>query len=232
MLRICLKCGDEYEGDPSSTLCRRCAEESKKSVLRIRICTVCGRSFSGGPKAMYCPDCRESKKREYAQQSRERQRQGKSRKLGGIDKCAVCGKEYIIEGSKQKYCKGCAAEAIAAIDREQALIWSRAHTDYDKRRKDREDATAAIKCAICGTLFIPGAGSPVTCSPECAKEYHRQKQTDYQKEHRAELNVRQNERNQKKIKSMTPEELAEYREKINARARENYKKRKEKENQK
>lgn len=169
------------------------------------------------------------KKRESTSQYHARKRQGESRKLGDIDKCEVCGKEYIITGSLQKYCKECAAEAIAAIDREQALKWLKDNKDNEKRRRDRKDATATIKCVVCGNLFMPSIGGNVTCSPECAQKYRKQQNAEYQNEHRSELNNRRKERNSQKIKSMTPEELASYRQKVNEKARENYKKRKEKE---
>ena len=42
------------------------------------------------------------------------------------------------------------------------------------------------------------------------------------------INEYQRKRSQNKLNAMTPEELAVYREKINARARDNYRKRKEK----
>lgn len=232
MKRICLKCGTEYEGRDDSTLCPKCAAESIKSVVRQRVCTVCGRSFMGGPSAAYCPDCREDKRRERERIYRERRKLGKTRKLGSTDICEVCGKEYIVTGGLQKYCTECSAEAIAAKDRIKSREWNRQNIDYDKQREDRQKATAPRKCVICGKEYIPDGGGSVTCSRECRQEYNRRECSRWEKEHRAERREYQKKQYNEIKNKMTPEEYAEYREKINARARENYKKRKEKEKQK
>ena len=232
MKRICLKCGTEYEGRDDSTLCPKCAAESIKSVVRQRVCTVCGRSFKGGPNAIYCPDCRTDRRRERERIYRERQKLGNTRKLGSTDICEVCGKEYIVTGGLQKYCTECSAEAIAAKDRIKSREWNRQNIDYDKQREDRQKATAPRKCVICGKEYIPDGGGSVTCSRECAAEHRKRQHSKWETEHREERNEYHKKQYHSKTSAMAPDELAEYREKINARARENYKKRKEKENQK
>ena len=63
---------------------------------------MCGKEFNGGPRAFYCPDCRVIRTKE----AQKRFRQGKTakRKLGSVDKCELCGKEYIVTAGRQKYC--------------------------------------------------------------------------------------------------------------------------------
>ena len=228
MLRKCLKCGLEFEGRPDATLCRTCANESIKKVVLPRTCIRCGATFPGYPRSQYCPNCSVDRKKELDKAARERKRNGTIRHIGSVDICAKCGGEYTVAGGQQKYCPECAPEAIAEADRAQSRKWNAANLDYDRRRQDRQDATAYIKCAVCGTLFQPNEGAPVTCSPECAKKYAAQSNAEWYKNNREYRNEYTRNRIRTKIEAMTPEELAEYRAATNARARENYRKRKEK----
>lgn len=228
MLRTCLNCGEVFEGRSDATLCSACAEQSIHSVIRTRTCSVCGIQFPGGPSAKYCPDCRKERERERNHKYKQRRREGRSRKLGSTDLCEVCGKEYTVTAGLQKYCPDCAAEAIAAKDRIKSREWNAANIDYDKRREDRQKATAFLKCVICGTEFQPDGGAPITCSPECSAALQKKNTADYQKRNREKVNENARKRLTAKISAMSPEELKEYREKTNARNRENYKKRKEK----
>ena len=63
---------------------------------------MCSKEFLGGPRAFYCPDCRKIRTKE----AQKRFRQGKTakRKLGSVDKCELCGNEYIVTAGRQKYC--------------------------------------------------------------------------------------------------------------------------------
>lgn len=74
-----------------------------------RTCKECGRIFIGGPRAWYCPDCREIRRIE---RERKYRIYGNNRKLGDIDYCQNCGKEYIICSGLQKYCPACKVDAI------------------------------------------------------------------------------------------------------------------------
>ena len=227
MKRQCLGCGAVFEGRPDSTLCPACAKKSKDSIhWRMRTCRECGSSFLGGPRAWYCPSCRAERKRA---QAKAYKKHGPARPLGSTDICPICGREYIVTGGLQKYCPDCAPAAIAAVDREQSRRWNREHIDLTAQREARQAATAEIPCVICGKTFRPNGGSPVTCSPACAAEYRRRQGAIYQREHREELSRKDAERHRDKINAMTPEELAAYRETVNAKARENYRKRKEQE---
>ncbi|MBO4930897.1 MAG: hypothetical protein J6I42_01830 [Clostridia bacterium] len=230
MKRVCLKCGVEYEGESYSTLCKKCAAESKSSVVRLRTCIQCEKSFPGYPRSRFCPECSAARKKVLAKAARERQKNGTVRKIGSTDICTVCGKEYTVTGGLQKYCPECAPEAIAAVDRAQGREWASQNMDYAKRTHDRQTATAYIKCAVCGKEFQPNEGAPVTCSAECAKKYAAVRHAEWAGAHKDQLNEYQRNRLKKKKDNLTVEELTEYRAAVNERARKNYKKRKEKEN--
>lgn len=223
MNRICKYCGKPYDGDPGSSCCPDCAAKIRSTTLRDRICRGCGCSFQGGPRAWYCPSCRAERKRES---QRRFQRNGAVRKLGSIDLCVICGKPYVVEGGLQKYCKACAPDAVRAKDRAASLRWNRENTTPEERRETRQAASAAIPCKICGKLFIPADGSR-TCSPECAAENRRRNHKSWEEKNKDVRNASHKDRLHRKVAAMTEEEYRQYRAQINARARENYRKRKE-----
>ena len=68
----------------------------------------------------------------------------------------------------------------------------------------------------------------ITCSPACSRELKKLRAREYEAEHRAEINARKKQKNREKLDAMTSEERSAYREKVNASARANYRKRKEK----
>jgi uncharacterized Zn ribbon protein len=210
-------------------LCRECARESIHNVIRLRTCQRCGTDFDGYPGSKFCPECAVIQKKERAKEYRERKKKGTVRKLGSTASCEKCGKEYTVTGGLQKYCPDCAEEAIRENDRAKSREWNAANIDYDQRREDRQRSTAYIKCLICGKEFQPNEGSPVTCSSECAKKLSAQNHAEWEKKNKEQRLEYQRNLYRKKIDAMTAEELAEYRKKTNERARENYKKRKDKE---
>ena len=188
MRRKCLQCGAEFEGRSDTTLCSSCAAKSKMSnIMRERICQQCGCTFTGGPRAWYCPNCRADRRKAA---SRRHKRNGTKRPIGSTDICQVCGKEYVVTSARCKYCPDCAKDAVRAVDREQSKAWNHANIDYAKQRAQRHAAAAKIPCAICGKLFVPGAGGPVTCSAECNRVYRQQMSAKYHIAHRDEINAR------------------------------------------
>ena len=228
MLRKCTKCGLEFEGSYDSILCRTCAEESIRNVVRIRTCTRCGISFPGYPASKFCPSCSAARKKETNRAYLQRKRNGEARSIGSVDVCAICGAEYTVTGGLQKYCPDCAADAIAENDRKMSRQWNACHVDNDKRNQVRHDAAACIKCAVCGKSFRPAPGGRSTCSPECAKIHSAERYSEWYQANKERLNEYQRNRSQAKLDSMTPEELAVFRQMKNALARDNYRKRKEK----
>lgn len=225
MKRRCLNCGMIFNGQSGQTLCPDCAIASKASIIiRRRFCRQCEASFEGGPRAWYCPECRIRRRREADARFRAKGRKA-DRPLGSTDKCIVCGKDYIVNSARQKYCPACAPEAIRAVDRLKAREWNAQNIDYAARSAARRAAAAAISCKICGKQFVPHDAS-LTCSSECSAELARRNKAEYERCRREERNAYRRQLRKKKLASMTPEELNMYREKINANARKNYAKRK------
>lgn len=221
MKRVCKYCGKAYEGDPGSSACPECVAKNNRTTIRQRVCSVCGATFMAGPSSKFCPDCLADRKRE---QAARRRRTGTARPLGSTDKCLACGQEYIVTGGRQKYCPGCSEQAIRENDRKKTREWNAANTTPEGRRLMRQAASAEIPCAVCGKMFVPSYTS-VTCSPECRKIYQKSSCAKYESENRECRNEYKKNRIRKKEAAMTPEEYKEYREKINARAKENRKKR-------
>lgn len=193
-------------------------------VVKDRTCRQCGAVFKGGPRAWYCPNCRAERRRESAKKFHQT---GPARPLGSIDLCVVCGKPYIVNAARQKYCRDCAPDAVKVIDNAQSRAWNAENATPEYRRALRDKKLVPRICAVCGKEYIPHAPS-LTCSPECSKELQRRSSSQYGKDHRLEINARKAERRREKLAAMSEEERAAYREQVNAKARENYHKRKSK----
>ena len=97
-------------------------------VVKPRTCRECGAVFDGGPRAWYCPACRLARQREADARRRAKGRKA-DRPLGSTDKCTVCGKEYVVKSSRQKYCPECAYDAVREVDRPASRAWNREHKD-------------------------------------------------------------------------------------------------------
>lgn len=140
---------------------------SPDNVIRTRKCRQCGREFSGGPRAWYCPGCRMERK------NRALERAGidvVKRPLGSTDKCAICGKEYIVNGSRQRYCPDCASKAVKEVDRQQALkYYNDVKGTYNPARYKKRRVKTKI-CVICGKEFPCNGTARNTCSDECRKK--------------------------------------------------------------
>jgi len=142
---------------------------------------MCGTTFEGGPRAWYCPECRAIRRH---QSDIKHKRQGTKRPLGSIDHCLKCGKEYIVNSARQKYCPDCAYEAVREIDRMQGRgNLARAVRKYGQSYKEQikkekikawhANKTAKI-CPICGKSFMPAYNyKRSTCSDICQKNYVR-----------------------------------------------------------
>ena len=86
----------------------------------------------------------------------------------------------------------------------------------------------ALPCALCGKP-LPRNHSRY-CGPECARSAANAQKKRYLREHLEEFGEYNRRWHQARLAAMTPEELAAHREQVNARARENYRKRHEKAN--
>ena len=152
--------------------------EKGTSTLRKRVCRQCGIEFTGGPRAWYCPACRMERQKEQARRCRQRTLKGQTRRIGSIDKCEVCGKDYIVNSARQRYCPDCAPERIREVDREQSRGWLKRAVDkhgeeyfQDVLRRKRESwhrkNAREIICPMCGSLFVPNSTNKKTCSDKC-----------------------------------------------------------------
>ena len=232
MQRICLNCGKTFDGRNDATLCADCAAASKASaIIRKRVCRTCGKEFDGGPRAWYCTDCRAERQKAQSREYKQRERMGNVRNIGSEDICTICGKKYVVQGGLQKYCPECAPEAVKEIDRKQSVEWSRKNVDMGVKHAARELTAAERTCVVCGKLFVPHSAA-VTCSPECSATLARRNAADWEKSRKDDRAEYHKSIAKAKEQAMSPEEYAEYRRKINAKARENYQKRKTKKSDK
>ena len=225
--KTCKLCGREFQCNSTSAAiyCPECSPKAKAAtVIRQRVCRQCGSTFPGGPRAWYCPACRIDRQ---AEASKKYHKNGAARPLGSMDNCEVCGKPYIVNSSRQRYCPECAPDTVKAVTNAQSRDWNAANATPEYRKELREKTKTPRLCVVCGKEYLPRYAS-FTCSPECDKEFTRRVQQAYGAAHRDEIRARHAERLRQRLAAMTPEELAAYREKTNAAARENYRKRKEK----
>lgn len=232
MKRICQICGRIFDGDPAALKCPECVKAQTRTTLRERTCNTCSKTFFGGPGARYCPDCRAARQRAQSRECKARRRTGNVRAIGSTDFCVICGKPYVVMSGLQKYCPDCAPQAYREIDREQSRAWNKSHTTPESRREKRYAATAPLVCAVCGKTFIPqpGRANATTCSKVCSSRLSAQRASKWENAHRKERNEYQNQRLKAHKAAMSQEEYAQYRAKINQRARENYRKRKKQAN--
>lgn len=193
MKRICQTCGAVFKGDNTAITCPECVKKMRATSLATRVCVVCGASFQGGPSAKYCQTCRLEVARQRDREHKRRKRAGAVRPIGSEDVCIRCGKRYTVTAGLQKYCPDCSAEAIRENDRKKSIEWNRANVDMKEKIAQRRKAAAPEICVICGKEFIPGPGSPRTCSTECAKIRRKRYHQDYEKAHRDERNARRRE---------------------------------------
>lgn len=223
MKRICKYCGKTYDGDSGSSACPECVEKNKRTTIRQRVCSVCGATFMAGPSSKFCPVCLAERKRE---QAARRRKNGTARPLGSIDKCLACGKDYVVTGGKQKYCPDCSEREIRKNDRKKSREWNAKNINQDERKEERKAAGAEIPCVVCGKLFVPTT-STLSCSPECRKIYQKRSHAEWEAKNRGKRNAYQAKRLKEQEEAMSPEEYKAHRDKINARQRENYRKKKD-----
>lgn len=230
MLRICKDCGKTFEGNHQAIRCPDCLNRFKHMTMRPRTCRTCHCTFLGGPRAWYCTNCRAERQREA---DRKYRKHGANRHIGDTDICVRCGKLYVINGSNQRYCPDCAKEAVREVANKQSIKWNHANYPADKRRAVRYASALFLICAVCGRSFQPDPkhANSVACSDACREEYSRRLSSQYGQNNKTVLREKKREYLHKKIEAMTPEEYQAYRDKVNARARENYRKRKEKQTQ-
>lgn len=195
----------------------------RKLPFREITCIDCGVKVVRPVKCKRCQACQDAKDRANAAIYAARRRAGKTRKMGSIDLCKSCGKPYVVTGSLQRYCKACAETAVHEnIKAATRALGEKYRADPEKREQitqGKRRVPAKKVCAYCKNEFM-GTWSGIYCSESCRKEAHRAYYKEYGAKHAEKRREQQRERSRKR----TPEQ----REAINARARANYAKRKEK----
>lgn len=172
--RICKNCGKVFEvpTGKEAYLCEKCAKKSKSnSVLRERTCKICGAPFMGYPRSFFCPEC--SAKRKKQQKKIYNQRKP-SRPLGSVDTCEACGKPYIVNSGRQRYCTECAEMKVKENIRAHKREYMAENSEKSKELKAETRGKRYI-CPICGKEFEKHT-SAAACSLDCEKELRRRRQ--------------------------------------------------------
>ena len=174
ILKRCRRCGKEYAaGKEWSYLCEDCGKIAKReTVYKTRICTVCGASYTGAPAAKYCPSCQVAVRREQRRIYNHVATKRQARPLGSTDICKNCGKEYIVNGSRQMYCSICGPQVgkLKELKRKREY----AAENYDALKRHMRDMKVGSKlCVVCGNP-ITSRSNTVTCSAECKAENRSQ----------------------------------------------------------
>ena len=165
--RVCQRCGKTFSGGRFSHFCEDCLKQIKsESTYKERICVDCGRSFMGYPKSKRCPDCQH---RRTLEANRRRNKTGTKRPLGSIDKCAVCGKEYVVNSGGQKYCPACAETGLKMWEKENKPKAARMRYGDRKIREKEMIANQKKICRYCLAEFSTSTKNKQYCSEYCKK---------------------------------------------------------------
>ena len=237
-IKRCAICGKRLPKGRRLYCSDECAREGSKAMDRARggakahpepyhwiTCPDCGRDVYVHIKSKRCPDCQRIADNRHNQEHRQRAKAGHSRKLGSTDLCERCGKPYVVNAGKQRYCRACASIASAETDRAASREWNREHYSTPEAREERNARRRAAKpynktCVVCGKAFTSNDIRTMCCSDECKKTRLRAYYRDYDAA-RKETKLKAERERAKRINS-DPEK----REERNRKAREAYARRK------
>ncbi len=170
-LRACMMCGKPFYGALDHFYCPTCTEDRKinKPPL-VKICKDCGVEFIGYSQERRCSRCAEAA---FQESYRRYLNQGTQRPLGSTDKCILCGKEYIVRSSSQKYCSAeCRRKASIPKQREYQRIYKRTSKRMAELRQRRKQV--ANICVYCCRPFQKTKGSTTNvCSDYCRAEHRK-----------------------------------------------------------
>jgi len=138
-------------------------------MLQDRICKTCGATFTGGPRAYYCPACRAERARKSYRESKARARKGMTRKLGSLDKCERCGKDYEINSALQRFCPDCQPIHAQEYDRYTGLEFYHENKNQINPVRNERRRKGTRNCDWCGKEYTISPGNPLTCSLECQR---------------------------------------------------------------
>lgn len=143
-------------------------------MIQDRTCRQCGAIFRGGPRAYHCPDCRHERQQEQNREHKRRKRMGLARKLGSIDRCEHCNKEYTVNGGNQRYCHECGPVLLAEHDRVTAIAHYYEHKNTINPLRNERRRIGLVICKECRKEFDPEGTRRVYCTKECKrKAYNR-----------------------------------------------------------
>lgn len=159
---VCQECGGSFYGARDTHYCPDCAKKRKKeSVIKKRLCVDCGVEFMGGPRAKRCPNCADITKR-------TRKQKKTIRPLGSIDKCAICGKEYVVAGGRQKYCSPeCSKVGVSRWAKENRVGYYKKSGQNIKKEEKRKNQKKV--CVYCLREFQKNTATSF-CSDYCRTE--------------------------------------------------------------
>ena len=166
VLRPCQTCGKPFYGAKHHRYCPACGAERKNNRPPLtKTCKDCGIQFTGYYNEGRCPKCVEA-----AEQERYRRywdKGGTLRPMGSIDKCVLCGKEYIVRSSTQRYCyEECRLKgSIPKYKETQKNKYQNQREEFRKRK------TKITKlCVYCMQPFKNSLATNV-CSDYCRSEH-------------------------------------------------------------
>lgn len=169
-LRLCMSCGKPFYGARDHFLCPSCAEDRKKSKPALtKICKDCGTEFLGHHNERRCPRCVEAALQESYR--RYWDKGGTQRPMGSTDKCILCGKEYTVASSSQKYCSDeCRHKASIPKLKEYKKKYYRTSERAAELRYCRQHVTKI--CVYCLQPFKSNLATNV-CSDYCRSEHQK-----------------------------------------------------------
>ena len=138
-------------------------------MIKQHLCKQCGRSFMGGPRAFYCHACRAERQAQSSRDCKIRIKQGITRKLGGMDVCERCGKDYIINAAIQRFCPDCKHPHNLEHDRVGGLKY------YGENKNTINPVRNVLRhvgnkiCRWCNKEFSPKGTSSIYCSDNCRR---------------------------------------------------------------
>lgn len=159
-------CGKPFYGSGDYCYCPECARQRKlDTVVKIRTCQDCSIEFYGGPRARRCPNCAYKAQQET---NKHYKKIGPKRPIKSIDKCEVCGAEYIVTSGRQKYCSdACQHKGVLEWQREHKKGYSK-QSGQDIKKQERREAVKKI-CVYCLRTFASDKPTNL-CSDYCRSE--------------------------------------------------------------
>ena len=142
------------------------------NLYRDKPCIDCGKVVRMHIKSKRCKDCQRKADAMHNAEHRRAKVAGRTRLIGSQSVCEACGKKYIVNGGKQRYCPDCAPDAVSKnIRREACARYARAYSTQeakDQRSERRRRPWQGERvCKQCGASFSPQYPRQACCSEAC-----------------------------------------------------------------